>query len=437
MRQLLTFACIILTSTMPLRAEINIQEVTSPGGINAWYVNEPSIPMVSIAIGWRGASMVETDEQLGATYLMTGLLEEGAGDMDAITFKRTAEGLAASFGFDSSRENITISAQFLKENADEVINLLNLAITKPAFTDAAFERTKNQVLSIVARRGTDPQDIASDTFNKIAYAGHPYARPFQGTPETIASFTQQDMRDIHAKTMTKDRMFVGVVGDITGTEVGAMLDRLLGELPETGPELPQAVTFQAAGGVTVVDLDVPQSVAIWGHEGILQSDPDFFAAFVMNRILGGGGFTSRLTNEVREKRGLTYGVYSYLASLDYGQYYGGSVSSANDRIGEAIAVIRAEWARMADGGITDAELEAAIKYMTGNYPLRFDGNAQIAGLLRYSQMDDFPIDYPAKRNDYIRAVTREDVARVAKRLLREDDMRFVVVGKPAGVEATD
>jgi len=176
---------------------------------------------------------------------------------------------------------------------------------------------------------------------------------------------------------------------------------------------------------------------LWGHSGISQNDPDFFAAFVMNHILGGGSFTSRLTDEVREKRGLTYGVYSYMANMDYANFYGGSVSSANDRIGEALDVIKEEWARMANSGVTQEELIAAKKYMTGSYPLRFDGNSQIAGILTYSQTNDFPINYPQNRNSYIEAVTKKDIARVANRILKAEDIHFVVVGSPTGLGAAE
>lgn len=437
MIRLFTLCIALLCASLPARAELLIQEVTSKGGITAWLVNEPSIPMISLNIAFKGGSSSDPKDKLGATYLMAGLLEEGAGDMDATEFRRATEELATSFSFDSSRERISISAEFLTETKEESVALLKTAIVNPAFNDTAFERTKAQVVSIVSRNETDPQEIASAAFNKIAFAGHPYADPFQGTPETVAGLTQQDMRDAHQRTMTKDRLYVGVVGDINAQELAVLLDELFGELPDTGADFPKPITFQASGGTTVVDFDTPQSVALWGHAGIDQKDPDFFAAFVMNRILGGGGFTSRLTEEVREKRGLTYGVYSYIANMDYANFYGGSVSSANDRIGQALEVIKSEWARMAQGGVTDQELEAAKKYMTGSYPLRFDGNGRIANILTYSQANDFPIDYPQNRNSYIEAVTKEDIARVANRLLRADDMRFVVVGRPEGVVSTD
>jgi len=186
--------------------------------------------------------------------------------------------------------------------------------------------------------------------------------------------------------------------------------------------------------VTLVDLPTPQSVALFGHKGIKRDDPDFFAAFVMNQIFGASGFTSRLTTEVREKRGLTYGVYTYLASYDLAALYMGSVASANDRIAQAIDVIKTEWAKMASGGATASELEAAKKYLTGAYPLRFDGNGRIASILVNMQLDDLPRSYIKTRNDKVNAVTLADVAKVAKRLLKPENLRIVVVGRPEGMK---
>jgi zinc protease len=190
------------------------------------------------------------------------------------------------------------------------------------------------------------------------------------------------------------------------------------------------------GGTHVVPFETPQSVVIFGHEGIERFDPDFFAAYVLNQVMGGSGFSSRLMTEVREKRGLTYGIGSYLAPMDHGELYVGQFASANDRVAEAINVVRAEWARMAAEGLTEEELAKAKTYLTGSYPLRFDGNATIAGILAGMQTEGLPIEYLETRNAEIEAVTLDDVKRVAARVLRPEALTFVVVGSPVGVEST-
>ncbi len=423
--------------SQPALAEIEIQEVTSEGGIRAWLVEEPSIPIVAFEVGFRGGTSLDSLEKQGATNLMVGLLEEGTGDMDAAAFLRRTEELAAHFSFDASRDQLTVTAEVLRENVGRGLDLFKQAITAPAFNQVAFERVQGQVLSILRSNSTDPQQIATETLNALAYFDHPYGRSSEGTLATIAALTPADMRAAHAAVMAKDRMFVAVVGDISAEELGPLLDQVLGDLPATGAPLPEKTKFAATGGITIVDFDTPQSVAIWAHQGIDRDDPDFFAAYVMNHILGGGSFSSRLTQEVREKRGLTYGIYSYLAPYDLASVAGGSVASANDRIAEAIAVTKAEWQKMATQGASAAELEAAKKYLTGAYPLRFDGNSRIASTLSGMQITGLPIDYIATRNQNVDAVTLADVKRVAAYLLQPDAMRFVVVGKPVGLDATD
>jgi len=426
-----------LVLSLPAQAAVEIKEVTSPGGITAWLVEEPSIPFVALELRFKGGASLDAADKRGAINLMTGLIEEGAGDMTSREFAAAQEALAASFSFDVSDDSLSISARFLSENRDASVDLLRAAITEPRFDADAIERVRGQVISIIQGDQKDPDQIASDTFGKMVYGDHPYATSINGTEDSVMALTRDDLVAAHKAVLARDLVYVGVVGDITEAELGAMLDTLLGDLPATGatPPVEAELTFQ--GGVTVVPFATPQSVAIFGQAGLARDDPDFFAAFVMNTVLGSGGFESRLMDEVREKRGLTYGVYSYLADKDYADLLVGRVASANDRVGEAIEVIQNEWQKLASEGITQAELDRAVTYLTGSYPLRFDGNATIAGILVGMQLSDLPIDYIATRNDKVRAVTVEDVKRVAARLISPETLTFVVVGEPEGLETTN
>jgi len=435
MRLIYAFILTVLAA-MPARAEVNIQEVTSPGGLKAWLVEEPSIPFVALDISFRGGASLEGADKRGAINLMAALLEEGAGSMDAREFARASEGLASSFRFSVDDDELNVSARFLTENQDASVALLKEALQSPSFDADAIERVRGQVLSSIRSSAKDPGDIARKTMDELLYGDHPYGSSLNGSVETVTALTRDDLVAAHRDVLARDRIFIGAAGDITPQALGLLLDDLLGGLPETGAPVPARAEVNVPSGVTVVDFATPQSVALFAQKGIAQKDDDWFAATVMNHILGGGSFESRLMAEVREKRGLTYGVYSYLVPMDLAETYQGSVSSANDRIAEAISVIRDEWKKMAENGATQQELEDAKTYITGSYPLRFDGNQQIAGILVGMQMLGLPIDYIATRNDKVDAVTLEDVRRVAGELLDPEGLAFVVVGQPEGLETT-
>ncbi len=423
---------------LPAAAEVKIKEVVSPMGITAWLVEDHSIPFTALELRFRGGTSLDAPGKRGATYLMTGLLEEGAGDLEARPYARKLEALAASFGYDSSSDSVSISARFLSENRDNALALLRDTIHNPRFDQQAIDRVRGQVISSLKSNAKDPDEIAQATFRRMAFGDHPYGSDGAGTVDSVTDLTRDDIVAAHKAVFARDRLFVGAVGDITADELGVLIDTLLGDLPETGAPIPGPAEVTLTGGVTVVEFETPQSVAVFGQRGIERHDPDFFAAYVLNQILGGGSFESRLMNEVREKRGLTYGVYSYLSPRDLAATYRGGVSSANDRIAEAIRVIGEEWAKMADIGVTPEELDAAKTYLTGAYPLRFDGNGRIASIMVGMQMQDLPIDYIATRNDKVEAVTLEDVNRVAAELLDPKGLHFVVVGKPEGLgEPTD
>ena len=430
----------ILLSTLflatPALAEIDIRQVDTPGGFHAWLVEEPSIPFTALEIRFQGGTSLDAPDKIGATNLMVGLLEEGAGEYDANGFAEAAESLATDFDYDSGRDSVSVSARFLTENRDAAVALLRESLIDPTFDEESIERVRQQVLSGIRSDLKDPDSIASDAFNTMVFGDHPYAFPSEGTEETVTALTRDDIVAAWKGAMAKDRVYIAATGDISPEELSALIDSLLGDLPATGAPMPADKDVSTTAGTTVIPFETPQSVALFGQKGLKRDDPDFFAAYVMNTIFGEGGFEARLMHEVREKRGLTYGVYSYLLPMDHAELYLGRVASANDRVAEAIDVIRAEWAKLAENGVTQRELDDAKTYLTGAYPLRFDGNGPIARILVGMQMDGLTPDYVTSRNAKIEAVTLEDVKRVAARLLKPDELRFVVVGQPEGIEDT-
>ena len=434
MFRILAFVALTLAATLPARAQVDIQEVTSPGGLTAWLVEDHSIPFVAIDILFEGGTSLDAPGARGATYLMTGLLEEGAADMDNAEFAARSEALAAYFGFDSYRDSINITARMLTQNRDEAVDLLRAALVDPSFEQSAIDRVRTQVLSIIDSNQNDPSDLASSELYAQTFGDHPYGSDHEGTTESVQALTRDDLIAAHRGALARDRVHIGVSGDITPEELGLLLDRLLGDLPATGAEMPGDAPYNLTGGITVIDYPTPQSTAFFGHAGIERHDPDFFAAYVLNQILGGGNFRSRLMQEVRVERGLTYGISTFLVLFDHGPMMLGQFSSSNDLVAEAIDVLHDQWADVAANGVTAEELEAAQTYLTGAYPLRFTGNATIAGILSGMQIDEMPIDYINTRNDQVMAVTLEDISRTAARLMDPEGLHVVVVGQPEGLE---
>lgn len=426
----------VCTLVLPAQAEIDINEVTSPGGITAWLVEDHSIPFTALELRFRGGTSLDAPGKRGATYLMAGLLEEGSGEMQAQEYARAVENLAASFGYDADRDSLSISARFLSENRDEAMALLRQTLQQPRFDQDALDRVRAQILAGLRSDLKDPNKIAAEAFAAMAYGDHPYGSSGKGSIDSVSGLTRQDIFAAHEAIFARDRLYVSAVGDITPAELGVLLDDLLGDLAAEGAPLPGPAEVTIEGGVSIIDYDTPQSVALFGHQGITRDDPSFFAAFIMNQILGGGSFDSRLMTEVREKRGLTYGVYSYLLPQDLAAVYMGQLGSANTKMAEAVSVIQSEWRRLASEGVSEKELTDAKTYLTGAYPLRFDGNGRIASILVGMQMDALPMDYVQTRNDNIEAVTLEEINKVASEVLQPEALHFVVVGRPEGLIAS-
>lgn len=417
----------------PAAAAIEVQEVTSPGGIKAWLVEEHSIPFTALEIRFRGGSALDEPGKRGATYLMTATLEEGAADMDARAFAERVEALAASYRFNVYDDVLAISARFLTENSDQAIDLLKSAIMQPRFDQDAIDRVRGQIQAVLLSETTNPRNIAGQAFNAATWGDHPYATNAKGTPESLEALSRDDLISARNRVLARDRLYVAAVGDISATELGLLLDHLLGGLPQTSVPLPPVADYQAGQGVTVVDFASPQSLAMFGHKGIERNDPDYMAAYVVNEIFGGGGFQSRLMDEIREKRGLTYGIGVSLLPMEFGELILGQVQSDNSKMAETVNLIRQEWQRIGNQGVTEEEFQDAKTYLTGAYALRFDGNAPIARIMVGMQMTGLPVDYIRTRNDQITELTLDEINSVARRLYRADELRFIVVGQPEGL----
>lgn len=413
---------------------IEIKEVTTPLGIKAWLVEDRSTPVVALSFSFSGGTATDPAGQAGITDLMAGLLTDGAGSLDAQAFRQRQEDAAASLGFNASLDRLTGSLRVLSANRDEGFELLRLALTEPRFAPDMVNQRRAQTIASLNQAAQRPGSVAGRTLMETLFAGHPYAADPSGTPEGLAAATPDLLKKRAAELLLRNGLIVAAVGDIDEAELARQLDRSFGLLP-TGnpPALPPQWVPPTTPRVVVVERPVPQSSALMALPGIERDDPLWYAAVVMNHVLGGGGQQSRLFNEVREKRGLAYSVSSGLRTYKRAALLVMSTGSANERIAEALDVIRAEMKRMRAEGVTEAELTDAKTYLTGALALSLDSSGSIAGLLHSLQIDGLSPDHLTRRAALIAAVTLDDVRKVARHLLRDEALTTVVVGKPVGV----
>ncbi|MDF2365739.1 pitrilysin family protein [Sneathiella sp.] len=424
-----------LLISLPAKA-VEVKEVTSPGGIKAWLVEEPSIPIVSMNVAWRGGASLDPADKAGLAYLASSTMDEGAGDLDSKAFQERLSDLAIKLSFDASKDSFSGSLKTLSENTEEAFRLFGLAITDPRFDEEPVERIRGQILASLNRKLSDPNSLAGRAWFELAFEDHPYAQPSEGTIETMTAVTRDDLAKFARTRLGKNNMLIGVVGDISAEELGLLLDKTFGALPEKAENsiVPQTVPLSEAA-VKIIPQDIPQSVVVFGGQGVKREDPDYYAAYVLNYILGGGSFQSRLTEEIREKRGLVYSVYSYLYPMKAAGLQMGGFGTSNASVREALDLVEAELGRVRADGVTTEELAAAKTYLNGSFPLSLSSNDRIADILVAMQFSNLPIDYLNDRSDLINAVSEDDIRRVAQKLLDPDKLIVVVAGKPENLEA--
>ncbi len=411
---LFALACM---QTAHASAAAKIQRVISPGGIEAWFVQDATVPLIAMQFAFTGGSSQDPDGKAGTANLASDTLDEGAGDLDSKTYHERLERRAIQMSFSVGRDYFRGSLRMLKENRDEAFDLLRLALTSPRFDAEPVERVRAQTLSGLRRESTAPGSIANERFWATAYEGHPYARPPNGTLESVPTIEAADLKDFVRRVLAKDNLKIAVVGDVDAETVGKLLDQTFGALPAKSELTPVAkIDFAKTPQKFFIPLDVPQTSILFGGASIARNDPDFMAAYIVNHILGGGSLSSRLYHEVREKRGLAYSVSASLVWMNHSSLFFGSTATRADKATETIDTINAELKRMADDGPTQQELDEAKSYLKGSQMLALDSSAKFAGALVQYQLDNLGIDYIERRSAIIDAVTLDDAKRVAKRI---------------------
>ena len=430
------FACILglaLTATLPFaapsRAETKIQHLVSPGGIEAWFVQESTVPLIAMEYAFAGGASQDPAGKPGVGNMVADLLDEGSGDLDSRTFHERLDRRAIELGFSASRDYFGGSLRMLKDTKDEAFSLLHGALTSPHFDTADVERIRSQIMSGLKRDTVNPDALAGRKFMELAFGDHPYGRQIPGTLESVPTITVADLKEYVRRVIAKDTLTVAVVGDVDPATLGKLLDQTFGDLPAKASLAPvPSIVAARPPQRAFVPLDVPQTVITFGSPGITRHDPDFMAGYVVNHILGGGSLSSRLYHEVREKRGLAYSIYGSLVWMEHSSLFIGNTGTRADRAGDTIDAVEKEVRRMAEDGPTQQELEEAKSYLKGSQMLALDTSSKLASALLQYQIDRMPIDYLQKRNAMINAVTLDDAKRAAKRLW-DQGLITVVVGR--------
>ncbi len=424
---------LLLWTVIPAGA-MQIQKVVSKKGIEAWLVEDHSRPILSLQFGFAGGTVQDPEGKPGVATFVAGMLDEGAGNLDSEAFQNRLEDLAAKMAINASYDHVTGSFQTLTQNRDESFKLLRMALLSPHFAEKDVDRIREQLVANLRVEEKDPDKVASLEWHKLAFGSHPYARPTNGTLESVSAITPDDLRDYVKRIFARDDLKVAAVGDIDAAKLGDLLDTVFGDLPAKSDRKPvQDFAWQDTSKQRIVTMPNPQSVVQFGFKGLKRNDPDFIPAYILNYVVGGGGFSSKLMQEVREKRGLAYSVYTYLYPLDHAGIFAGGVATENKSVGQSLTLIKTELARAAEEGLTEQELRTAKDYLVGSFALRFDTSSKIAAQLLAIQLDDLGIDYIERRNGEIEAVTVDDIKHIAKRLMEPKNLIVTVVGQPEGI----
>ncbi|MDK1376540.1 MULTISPECIES: pitrilysin family protein [unclassified Sinorhizobium] len=429
-KPLLIVLVLLGLAAMPARAAVAIQEVKTSSGIKAWLVEDYSIPIVTIRFAFRGGTTQDPSGKEGLVNLMTGLFDEGAGELDSEAFQERLDDAGAEMRFDAGRDAVYGSMRVLADQKDDAFDLLRLAIEQPRFDQAPMDRIRAHIVSGIIAEAKDPESVAKIAWSKALYGDHPYSRQDEGTEQALATATTSDLKALHKRLFARGNLTIAVAGAIDASALKQDLDQIFGGLPAEPSLIPVAETAPKLAQEIRIPYDLPQIGLRLVYAGLSDKDPQFFAAYLMNHILGGGAFTSRLWNEVREKRGLAYHIGSALVNNDHASVLVIRTETRPDRAAEALSLVRAEVRRMAEEGVSEEELEAAKKYVIGGYAIdNLNSSRAIANTLVAIQMQDLGIDHIERRKQLIQAVTVEDVRSAAKRLLSADPA-VMIVGPP-------
>jgi zinc protease len=430
MKQFLVCAAALLLSVSAVQAA-DIKPLDLGKTAQVWLSEDHAVPMVALNITLPAGSGYDPAAKPGLAGFAADLIDEGAGGLNAAAFHAALADRGIQFSATVERDGLVVSIVTLSENLPQALHLLQLALTRPRFDADAVSRVRTQIIQGIQLQASRPPDVASTAFMKMFFNGHVYGHPADGEIAALSGITVEDLRAFTRTHWVRGGIKIAIAGDITAPAATKILaDTFKPVSGFTPPPLPM-VGRLGAPGVHVIPMAVPQPTILFGLPGIMRGDPDFLPGFIANYILGGGGFSSRLTEEVRVKRGLTYGIETDLTNYHRASVWAGSVATRADAVRPTIAVVQQTMADFAKNGPTQAELDDAKTYLTGSFPIAFASDAGTAEELGAFQREGVDIGYVARRNNLIQAVTLDDVKRVAKRLFNPARLTVVVAGTPA------
>ena len=423
-----------IASVKPASRAATVQKILTPGGFECWLVEDYAVPLVAFDFAWRGGNTQDPEGREGASSMLAGLLDEGAGPYDADAFHRALDDKAVEISFSADRDLFNGRLKTLTRHIDDAFEFLRLAVNEARIDSDSLERVRSQMIAGLKREAKDPDALAGKAFREAAFPGHPYSRPGRGTLDSVPLIDRDDLTKLRTDVLARDNLKIAAVGAIDAVRLAALIDKVFGALPSRANLCPVAdIAIAGLGERRIIDVDVPQSTIRFALPGLPRKHPDYMIATVVNHMLGGGVFSARLFKEVREKRGLAYSVHSQLANWQHASIFSGGTSTKNERAAESLAVIEEEIAKLAAEGPTADELDKAKKYLTGSYVLRFDTSTKICDQLVNLQTENFPVEYLDERNAMINAVTLDDAKRVARDLFAGKKLLVAVAGRPEGM----
>jgi zinc protease len=423
----------------PAWAGLPIQHWTQPGGARVYLVESPAIPMVDVQIDLDAGARRDPADKPGLANLMAASTANGvrastAGPaLDENQLSEAWADLGASFGGGASADRMSFGLRSLTypDLLDKAVNLAARQLGEPSFPEAPWLRDRPKMIASLKEANTRPATLAGRAFNRAVYGSHPYG--FETTEASLLRTSVDDLRALHAQALRACAAQVSIVGALNRAQADALVAKLLSRLPQSGcaaqPVVPEVAPLVAASEARIPFASA-QAHVLLGQPGYLRNDPDFFALTVGNHILGGGGFTARLTEEVREKRGLTYSVYSYFAPGMHAGAFTIGLQTRPDQAEQALALVRQVLAKFVEEGPTETELQAAKDNLIGGFALRIDSNKKLLDNVANIAWNGLPLDYLDTWTQQIERLTVADVRAAMARKLQPARMATVVLGAP-------